>query len=88
MSSLCSRNVRPRKALVGRAQGRTLWAISGVAYTSKLGRLIIARACDLAERLFERLQENVFAANLHVSGQDNACSPSHQIPSTHCLSAR
>ncbi len=50
MGPLCSRNARPQKTLVGRAQWGTHPGPSGGMLTSKLGRAIIVFADGLFEQ--------------------------------------
>jgi hypothetical protein len=52
MSPLCSRNARPKKALVGRAQWGTHPGHPGTTYTSKLGRIIKDHLWLLVAALF------------------------------------
>ena len=54
MSPLCSRNARPQKALVGRAQWETHPGHPGATYTSKLGMTIIVHSpAALLDKHFE-----------------------------------
>jgi hypothetical protein len=49
VSSLCSRNARPQKALVGRAQGGLIRAIRGQGKRASLeGRFLLFACCSLA----------------------------------------
>ena len=53
VSPLCSRNARSQKTLVGRAQWGTHLGHLGETSTSKLGKLLLATRCGLADSLFE-----------------------------------